>query len=120
MRTRANSTAIIAVMLGLCGALIHHANAATADIFVCTPVTVASFGNRVAVYCNPTDGAINFFAVCTAPDVSWAARALSLFATAKVANKDLNIYFNPADTSGASCGCQTADCRAITGVEIRP
>jgi hypothetical protein len=120
IKTRAVSTAGVAVLWGLCGALLHDANAATTDVFVCTPVTVASFASRVAVYCNPPDGALSFFAVCTHPDLAWAARALSLMTTAKVAGKNLNIYFDPADTSGASCGCQTGDCRAITAVEVRP
>ena len=90
------------------------------DIFVCSPATVAAFTNRVHVSCSPADGAISYFAYCSATDSALSSRFLSVFTTAKATGKNLNIYFDPADTSGSSCGCLSGNCRVLTGAEVRP
>ena len=117
---------VVPVMLALLAALaastptLASTSKAPTSIFNCTPSTVAVFTNRVHVSCNPADGAIVYFAYCSTKDSAAASRFLSVFATAKATGKKLYIYFNPSDTSGTACGCQSGDCRVITGAEIRP
>lgn len=81
----------------------------------CTPIRVAAFKNRVHVQCSSAVGGISFFAAPTS-DPQNAARILSLISTAQVAGRNLLIWYDPANTSGASFGCQTKDCRIINGV----
>jgi hypothetical protein len=88
--------------------------------FDCAPSTVAAFTNRVHVSCSPADGSIIYFAYCSTKDSAGANRFLSVFTTAKALGKGINIYFDPADTSGTSCGCQAGNCRVITGAEVKP
>ena len=112
----------LALLLGL--SLKAKVSAATpsapADIFNCTPSTVAAFTDRVHVSCNPADGSIVYFAYCSTKDSATANRFLSVFTTAKALGEGVNMYFNPSDTSGTSCGCQSSNCRVITGAEVRP
>jgi hypothetical protein len=117
--------ALVVALAILAGFLrIPTASAAAPDtpaaVFNCAPSTVAAFTNRVHVSCNPAAGAITYFAYCSAKDPGGASRFLSVFTTAKAIGKNLNIYYNPNDTSGTDCGCQTGDCRVITGAEVRP
>jgi hypothetical protein len=94
---------------------------APADVFTCTPTGVAAFTNRVHVRCNPAaPGGISYFAVCTSPDSASASRFLSIFTTAKVTAKGLDIYYTPSNTSGTACGCASGDCRVISGAEVKP
>lgn len=82
---------------------------------VCTPIRVAVFKNRVHVQCSSAVGGISFFAAPTS-DSANVARILSLLSTAQVAGRNVLIWYDPANTSGASFGCQTNDCRPINGV----
>jgi hypothetical protein len=86
--------------------------------FTCTPVNAAAFTkSRVHVRCSPGDGAIEYFALgLTSQDD--ANRALSIAATALAAKRNLIIWYDPSDLSGASFGCLNADCRVIIGIEI--
>ena len=91
--------------------------------FTCTPSNVATFTDRVHVRC--TTGAqpnnkIFYFSYCSTKDSAQASRFLSVFTTAKATGKNLGIYYNQTDLSGASCGCSTSDCRVIAGAEVRP
>ena len=89
--------------------------------WTCTPDYVAAFSNRVHAHCNPANGAIQWFAVCsTGSGSAFASRALSIFTTAKVTGKSLRVYYEPTDTSGTACGCSSADCRVISGAEVLP
>jgi len=89
--------------------------------FVCSPTHVAAFDTRIHVRCStPAETTVYYFAVCAASDSAFASRVLSVFTSAKVTGKQLAIYYNPADTSGTSCGCSTADCRVIQGAEVMP
>ena len=91
------------------------------DYFICTPNQVGTFYNRVHVRCVPSAPEnIAYFAVCGDTNSAFASRALSVFTTAKVTAKNLAIYYDPADTSGTSCGCSSSDCRVISGVEVMP
>lgn len=91
------------------------------DYFICVPQQVGTFSNRVHVRCDPSaTGNISYFAVCSTTNPNYAARALSIFTTAKVTGKNVAIYYNPSDTSGTSCGCSSTDCRVITGAEVMP
>ena len=94
---------------------------APTDYFVCTPQQVGTFSTRVHVRCSPSaPNNISYFAVCSTTNANFAARALSVFTTAKVTAKNIAIYYTPTDTSGSSCGCATSDCRVITGAEVMP
>ncbi len=95
-------------------------SAAPTDSFICTPVAVATWPQRVHVRCNPAAGAIGYFAVCTAPDSANASRFLSVFTTAKATGKNVAIYYTLSDnTSGAACGCNAGDCRLAYGAEVQ-
>jgi hypothetical protein len=96
----------------------HTANAASLTWFKCTPANVAVFDERVHVKCTASapDG-IRFFAKATA-DADAAARVLSLLSIAQVTGRTLDIRYDPADTSGATIGCQPNDCRLILAVGL--
>lgn len=97
------------------------APSAPTDVFTCTPFAVAAFETRVHVRCTqPYNTTIYYFAYCATKDSATASRMLSVFTTAKATGKDLFVYFTPSDTSGTACGCATADCRVVTGAEVRP
>jgi hypothetical protein len=87
--------------------------------FICTPIGVAEFTTRVHVRCNPADGAIAYFAYCSANNSSTAARFLSVFIAAKATGKNIAVYYTASDTSGTACGCSSGDCRVVTGAEIQ-
>ncbi len=93
---------------------------APTDRFTCTPVGVSAFTSRVAVRCSAAaPGGIWYFAVSTA-DSGSASRFLSIFTTAKVTGKNVDIYYTPSDTSGNAWGCNASDCRVIWGAEVVP
>jgi hypothetical protein len=97
--------------------------AGPADVFACTPTGVAAFTNRVHVRCSaggPPNNTVFYFAYCSTQDSALASRFLSIFTTAKVTGKNIDIFYNPTDLSGATCGCSTADCRVLTGAEVKP
>ena len=81
----------------------------------CTPSNVIVFSNRVHIRCVETVGGIQYFATPTA-DAAHAARVLSIISTATVAGRTVVVFYDPADTSGTSIGCQASDCRLIEAV----
>jgi hypothetical protein len=113
----------LALFFGLSyrGKVSAAAPAAPLNVFNCTPSTVAAFSNRVHVSCNPAaPNSIVYFAYCSTKDSAGANRFLSVFTTAKALGKGLNIYYDPNDTSGTSCGCASNNCRVLYGAEVRP
>ena len=95
--------------------------AAPTAFYQCPPDTVAAFTDRVHVHCTVAyNTTIYWFAFCNANDSATASRMLSVFTTAKALNGHIGLYFDPNDTSGTNCGCASADCRVITGAEVRP
>lgn len=88
---------------------------AQADEISCAPSNVFVFSNRVHIRCVESVGGIQYFAAPTA-DAAYAARVLSILSTATVAGRTVSIFYDPADTSGASIGCQANDCRLIQAV----
>ncbi|MCC7353372.1 MAG: hypothetical protein IT330_06395 [Anaerolineae bacterium] len=86
----------------------------------CTPANVASYVTRIHVKCTvAASGGIQYFAYPTRETAN-ASRFLSILTTAAVAGKQVDILYDPADTSGASYGCGVSDCRPITGVALLP
>jgi hypothetical protein len=83
----------------------------------CTPLNVAVFSSRVHVKCVEIVGGIQYFAASTA-NAANAARLLSLLNTAHVSGRQLDILYEPSDTSGAAIGCAASDCRLILGAGI--
>jgi len=108
------------ILLGMLGGPAI-AVAQTVIYNTCTPNAVGVFTNRVYVLCaSPAPGTVfTQFAVSTS-DSGMAARFLSAFITAKVTTKILKITYFPSDLSGAAYGCETSNCRPISGVEIQP
>ena len=102
-----------------CVALFLSVSASAGPLWVsCKPVETAVFSNRIHVRCaTPVDGRFAFFAAPTS-DAKGAARILAVIEGAHLADKPVNVYFDPADTSLASIGCQAADCRPIIAVAI--
>jgi len=119
-------SAVVLVLVFVAAVLLISSSAAKAKpnlltYFQCTPDYVAAFSNRVHAHCNPANGAIEWFAVCsTGSGSAFASRALSIFTTAKVTGKTLRVYYEPTDTSGTACGCGLSNCRVISGAEVLP
>ena len=57
---------------------------------------------------------------CSTKDSALASRFLSVFTTAKVTGKNIDIFYTQTDLSGADCGCATTDCRGVGGAEVKP
>jgi hypothetical protein len=95
---------------------VHAATPLSPATFTCTPNGVVSANVRVVVRC-PTlyNSAIFWFAYPTS-DSATASRMLSVFETAKATGATVTVYFDSADTSGSSYGCDPANCRAIWAV----
>lgn len=83
----------------------------------CTPVNAGVFDTRIHVRCSVAVSGIVYFAAPTSNN-NRAARILAILSTAVAASHDLRIYYDPADTSGASIGCAASDCRLIQSVEL--
>lgn len=110
--------ALVAAGLGALTAASTGPARAAQKSFTCTPVNAAAFPkSRVHVRCSPGDGAIEYFALGLSSQDD-ANRALSIAATALAAKRNLIIWYDPSDLSGASFGCLNADCRVIMGIEI--
>ena len=81
---------------------------------------VAAYAGRIHVQCsNPAPGGIYYFALSTA-NSAHAARILSVLSMAHVTGKQLDILYDPGDTSGAALGCQEDNCRLILSAIILP
>ena len=68
----------------------------------------------------PYNSSISYFAYCSTNDSATASRMLGIFTAAKATGKNVGLYFDPNDTSGTACGCQSSNCRVVGGAEIRP
>jgi hypothetical protein len=93
-----------------------------------TPNHVAVFIDRVHIYCpstTPVTGGqpaltgIFYFAFPTAPDSAAASRFLSVLQSSAIAGRTVWVELDPSDTSGASFGCGSGNCRRIIGLEMR-
>jgi hypothetical protein len=117
LRTCGHIALAAAGLVALTAASTGSARAAQ-KIFTCTPVNVAAFPkSRIHVRCAPGDGAIEYFALGLSNQDD-ANRALSIAATAFAAKKNLIIWYESSDLSGAGFGCSNAVCRVIIGIEI--
>jgi len=117
-KARRKFTSLIAACAALAiGSLATPAWASPTWI-TCTPVGTATFQGRVHVRCAASIGGVSFFAASTS-DWTYAARILSIAESAQVGGRSLDILYDPADLSGASIGCLTADCRLIQGISLR-
>ncbi len=116
----------LVIAAALLGGLRFQSNVASAAApeaavwYRCTPANVASYTSRIHVKCTvAAGGGIQYFAY-PARDTANASRFLSLLSTATVAGKQVDILYDPADTSGAAYGCAAGDCRPIIGVALLP
>jgi hypothetical protein len=91
------------------------------------PNHIGLFSDRIHIFCTsttPISGApalngINWFAFPTSPDSAQASRFMSLLQTSVITARPVWMYLNPADTSGASFGCGSSNCRRMVGMEMR-
>ncbi len=85
--------------------------------FTCSPDRVVSANVQVVAHCasglyiDPST-TIFWYAYPTSNSAN-ASRMLSVFETAKATGSTVTFYFDTADTSGASYGCDPTNCRAI-------
>lgn len=117
--------ALLVIVAALFGGLRFRTNVAVAAApeaatwYRCTPANVASYTTRIHVKCTVATGGIQYFAYPTR-DTANASRFLSLLSTAAVAGRQVDVLYDPADTSGAAYGCGVGDCRPILGVALVP
>ena len=109
----------LALLAGLvCGLLIGATRASAAQtVVICTPKGVATFSNRIHIRCAQSFSGVFFFAYGS-KDSAGAARYMSMATSALISGRNVRIFYDPADQSGASIGCQTSDCRLLRGLEI--
>jgi hypothetical protein len=88
-----------------------------AEWTTCTPLNVTAYGSRIHVKCVEIVGGIQYFAASTA-NAANAARLLSVLNTAHVAGRQLDILYEPSDTSGTAIGCAESDCRLLLAAAI--
>lgn len=82
----------------------------------CKSVDVGVYAERIHVRCDvAAAGGIVYFAVATA-NSAHAARILSVLNSAHVAQRQIRVLFDPADTSGTAFGCAANDCRRLLAV----
>src|SRR5438093_13287148 len=81
------------------------------EFYTCKPVDVSVYPERIHVRCDkPTSGGILFFAVPTAStEPAHVARVLSVLLIARATTKNVQVEYNPADTSGTDFGCLGTD-----------
>ncbi len=97
---------------------VQAAPSAPAAFFTCNLDLIVSANVRVVGRCNPAyNGTIFWFAFPTT-DSANASRMLSVLESAKATGSTVTFYFDPADTSGVSYGCQASDCRAFWAVTM--
>jgi hypothetical protein len=109
----------LGLSLAMIGSLAAAANAAT---FVCTPTKVAVLNNRMHAECSAagTDGAstIYYWSVPTS-DTAFANRFLSVVSSAIISGRQVEMVFNPGDTSGSTFGCDGSNCRRLQYFVLR-
>jgi hypothetical protein len=104
--------------LGISSVIFTGTALAAPKSFTCNPDDVSVYPqSRVHVHCSPGDGSIEFFALGVT-DAAEANRVLSVILSALVARRQLTIFYDSADTTGASFGCDPSNCRSIQGVSI--
>ena len=114
--------AALALLSGvqLRGSVVVAAEPEAETWYTCSIANVATYIARIHVRCTAAaPGGILYFAYPTC-DTANAARFLSLLSTAAVAGKQVQILYDPADTSGGAYGCSTGDCRALRAVALWP
>ena len=87
--------------------------------FACTIVNVAAFDNRIHVRCSasPGDG-IYYYAHPTGSfDGYTASRLLAVAQTAFALGKPVWVYYESSSSSNPP-GCNTGDCRLLTGISM--
>lgn len=107
------------VLLVVC-ALAAFARPAAAEVFIdCHIQVVGTFETRVHILCDQPfpSTTIQYFAT-PASNREMASRMEAIGLVAQVTGASVFVYFNLADTSGSSFGCQASDCRKITGIEV--
>ncbi len=71
------------------------------------------------VRCNaPHPGSSIYYFAVPASAREMASRVEAIALVAQVTGANVRIYFNLADTSGSSFGCDAGDCRTVIGLEI--
>lgn len=85
----------------------------------CTPANTTAYTNRIHVRCTVANAGILYFAYPTRETAN-ASRFLSILSTATVAGKQVDVLYDPADTSGSAFGCAVSDCRIIMAVGLIP
>jgi len=106
---------LTALVLGLLAGATRASAAETSVI--CTPTGVATFASRIHVRCAQSFSGIVFFAY-RSTDSAGAARYMSVATSALISGRQVRIFYDPADLTGASIGCQNNDCRLLRGLEI--
>lgn len=102
----------------VCGLLIGTREASAAQTSaICTPTGVATFSARIHIRCAQSFSGIVFFAYKSS-DSPGAARYMSMGTSALISGRNVRIFYDPADKSGTSIGCQANDCRLLRGLEI--
>jgi hypothetical protein len=102
----------------ICGSLTGATRASAAETAViCSPTGVATFSGRIHVRCGQSFSGIAFFAYRSS-DSAGAARYMSMATSALISGRNVRIFYDPADLTGASIGCQTSNCRLLRGLEV--
>ena len=93
--------------------------ASTEASFACTINNVAAFDNRIHVRCTTSpDGSIWYFAHPTGSFNGYtASRILAVAQTAYALGKPVWVYYVSSSSSNPS-GCNTGDCRLLTGISM--
>lgn len=109
----------LVLLAGLvCGLLIETTGVSAVETSViCTPKGVATFSSRIHIRCAQSFSGVVFFAYRSS-DSAGAARYMSMATSALISGRNVRIFYDPADLSGAGIGCRTNDCRLLRGLEI--
>ncbi len=87
--------------------------------WTCTPLNVAVFSTRVHIKCSTSPGSNVYYFAVSNSDSGLASRYLSIFTSALLTGKSVNIWYNPGD-NGNAWGCGYSDCRPIWGAALLP
>ena len=83
----------------------------------CKPVESAAFPQGMRVKCEKPVGAKFWFFASDGTDPHFTALALSVVEAAELADKFINIFFDPTD-GWVGLGCTHTDCRRLTIVTM--
>jgi hypothetical protein len=109
---------LVAALFG--AALAASPAAAANSVYTgCHIMVVGTLTNRVHILCDqPYPGTgIQYFAVA-ASQRDHANQFVAIALAAQVTGATAYVYFDEADTSGSSIGCQATDCRLAKTLEI--